>query len=272
MPDAIAQTGVFRDPPFARRARGERMTPVMSTPVRAGADLRLLRAAVFTAVCVVLSAGAHMLASGHGVPGWTLAVGWLVVFAVVAPLAGRERSMPAIATGLTGGQLVLHVLFNVGGVCGAGGIAEIAGRLLCDERAAALRSHAHSAAGTGHMVGMPAMPGMPSAATESTMLSYSLPMLLGHVVAAVTAGWLLRRGEAALWRLVALSARGLAELSGGALRHAVALVRLLLTGSPAAPRAVLAPSRTGGSTRVPRTVLLRHSLARRGPPAYALAA
>lgn len=183
----------------------------MSSPVRAGADLRLLRAAVFTAVCVVLSSGAHMLASGHGVPGWTLAAGWLAVFAFAAPLAGRERSTPAIATGLAGGQLVLHVLFNLGGICGGGGVAEIAGRLLCDERATELPSHVHTVAGAGHMAGMPgmaAMPGMSPAAAESTMLSYSLPMLLGHAVAAVTAGWLLRRGEAALWRLVALSVRG----------------------------------------------------------------
>ncbi|MDX3098916.1 hypothetical protein PV417_31155 [Streptomyces sp. ME19-03-3] len=251
----------------------------MSSPVRAGADLRLLRAAVFTAVCVVLSAGAHMLTSGHGVPGWTLAVGWLVVFAFVAPLAGRERSMPAIATGLAGGQFVLHVLFNVSGICGGGGIAGIAGRLLCDERATVLPAHAHThalaATSTGHtaaMPGMPGMPGMSDAAAGSTMLSYSLPMLLGHALAAVTAGWLLRRGEASLWRLVALSVRGLAELSGGALRHAVALVRRLLTGSPAAPRAVPGAGRTDGSDRVPRTVRLRHILARRGPPAYAPAA
>ncbi|SNS86234.1 hypothetical protein [Actinacidiphila glaucinigra] len=247
----------------------------MSSPVRAGADLRLLRAAVFTAVCVVLSAGAHMLASGHGVPGWTLAAGWLAVFAFATPLAGRERSTPAIATGLAGGQLVLHVLFNLGGICGGGGVAEIAGRLLCDERVTELPSHVHTVAGTSHMAGMPGMavmPGMSPAAAESTMLSYSLPMLLGHAVAAVTAGWLLRRGEAALWRLVALSVRGLAELSGGALRHAVALVRLLLTGSPATPCAVPGAGRTDGSAPVPRTVLLRHSLARRGPPAHALAA
>ncbi|MFF3251252.1 hypothetical protein ACFYWP_09650 [Actinacidiphila glaucinigra] len=247
----------------------------MSSPVRAGADLRLLRAAVFTAVCVVLSAGAHMLASGHGVPGWTLAAGWLAVFAFAVPLAGRERSTPAIATGLAGGQLVLHVLFNLGGICGGGGVAEIAGRLLCDERATELPAHVHTAAGAGHMAGMPgmtAMPGMSPVTAESTMLSYSLPMLLGHAVAAVTAGWLLRRGEAALWRLVALSVRGLAELSGGALRHAVALVGLLLTGSPAAPCAVPGAGRTDGSAPVPHTVLLRHSLARRGPPAHALAA
>lgn len=255
----------------------------MSSPVRAGADLRLLRAAVFTAVCVALSAGAHMLASGHGVPGWTLAVGWLAVFAFVAPLAGRERSMPAISSGLAGGQLVLHVLFNVGGICG-GGIAGIAGRLLCDERAAALGAHAHAAAGADHlstmaampgmsdMPGVDGMPGMPGSAAESAMLAYSLPMLLGHALAAVTAGWLLRRGEAALWRLVALSAHGLAELSGGALRHAMALVRRLLTGAPAAPRTVPGAGRAHDGGPVPRTVLLRHTLARRGPPEHALAA
>ncbi|MGW3243211.1 hypothetical protein [Streptomyces sp. NPDC001070] len=245
----------------------------MSSPVRAGADLRLLRAAVFTAVCVVLSAGAHMLVSGHGVPGWTLVVGWLTVFAVAAPLAGRERSMPAIAAGLAAGQLALHVLFNAGGVCGrGGGLAEIAGRLLCDEQATRLSAHAHGMAGVGHMGGMAGMAGMPPTAAESTLLSYSLPMLLGHALAAVTAGWLLRRGEAALWRLLALSARGLAELSGGALRHALALVRVLLTGTAAAPAAVPAPRHAGDTGGAPRTVLLRHSMARRGPPACAPAA
>jgi hypothetical protein len=248
----------------------------MSSPMRAGADLRLLRAAVFTAVCVVLSAGAHMLASGHSVPGWTLAAGWLTVFAVATPLAGRERSLPAVAGGLAAGQLALHVLFNVNGVCGRdGGITEIAGRLLCDERSAGASSPAHGMGGMAGMSGMPGMSGMAGvrrAATESAMLSYSLPMLLGHVLAAVAAGWLLRRGEAALWRLLTLSARGLAALSGGALRHALALVGALLAGTAWAPPAVPAAGRGGDGTSTPRAVLLRHSLARRGPPRYAPAA
>ncbi|MFJ4850704.1 hypothetical protein [Streptomyces sp. NPDC088733] len=245
----------------------------MASPVRVGADLRLLRAAVFTAVCVTLSAVAHSLASGHAVPGWSLAAGWVAVFAVAAPLAGRERSLPGISAGLAGGQLSLHVLFNAGGVCApggaprTGGILEIAGRLICGQRAQPLSGMG----GMSHMSGMAGMGGMTHAHTESTMLAYSQPMLLGHLLAALAAGWLLRRGEAALWRMIALGARGLAELTGAALRHAVALVRALVAGAPDAPSAAAGPRRRVADSVPPHTVLLRHSLARRGPPAYALA-
>lgn len=46
----------------------------MSDPhaTHAGAGLRLIRAAVFTAVCVVLSATGHALASCATVPWWSL--------------------------------------------------------------------------------------------------------------------------------------------------------------------------------------------------------
>jgi len=97
--------------------------------------------------------------------------------------------------------------------------------------------------------------------------SYSLSMLLGHMLAALAAGWLLHRGDAALWRL--------AELSAGIVRRAFALVRVLVAGDLAprhgTPRLSALfgrPCRTGP----PRTALLRHSMARRGPPAATLAA
>ena len=64
---------------------------------RAGRDVRVLRAAVFAAVCVVLAAGGHALGSCVSIPLWTLGAGFLVVLAVAVPLAGRERSMPGIA-------------------------------------------------------------------------------------------------------------------------------------------------------------------------------
>ncbi|MFE1957511.1 hypothetical protein [Streptomyces sp. NPDC059479] len=82
--------------------------------VRAGAAPRLLRAAVFTAVCVVLSATGHVLASCAPVPWWTLLLSFLAVFAVAAPLAGRARSTPSIVLALTAGQLALHSLFGIG--------------------------------------------------------------------------------------------------------------------------------------------------------------
>ncbi|MGB8941208.1 MAG: hypothetical protein WCD21_13380, partial [Streptomyces sp.] len=87
------------------------MTAPHPHETRTGVDLRLLRAAVFAVLCVVLSAGGHVLASCAAVPLWTLGVGFLAVFALAAPLAGRERSLPGIAALLAAGQVGLHALF-----------------------------------------------------------------------------------------------------------------------------------------------------------------
>ncbi|MFF8916788.1 hypothetical protein ACF08M_26575 [Streptomyces sp. NPDC015032] len=267
----------------------------MSMPVaRAGAGLRLLRAAVFTAVCVVLSAAGHSLASCAAVPWWTLLAGFLGVFAVAAPLAGRERSLPSIATALAGGQLALHTLFGMSThaaptdtaagddtlirfaaslVCGMGPAqlnAAEAHRIVTtagiDPASVAARGHQHMASAAG------------SDPAGLTGLLPSLPMLLGHLLAAVATGWLLRRGEIALFRLARLSAHGAQQLAAGArlraLRAALALVNALRAGLPGAPAtgprtlrtAVDAPALAAGDP-------LQHLVIRRGPPpAYALAA
>ena len=61
-----------------------------------GSAFRMLRAAVFSAVCVVLAAAGHALASCAAVPLWTLGAGFLGVLVCVAPLAGRTRSLAGI--------------------------------------------------------------------------------------------------------------------------------------------------------------------------------
>lgn len=263
----------------------------MKRPVRAGADMRLLRAVVFTAVCVVLSAAGHTLASGHTVPLWTLLAGWLAVLAVVAPLAGRERSLPGIAAGLAVGQITLHLLFSVGERCAwsaatgmtgmgaatdtgtgtgtGGGVVAVAERLLCGGHTAGLTRQVAERivrqAGVDPAGAATSMRHSAGGATDS----YSLSMLLGHLIAALVAGWLLRRGDAALWRLVELSD----GVGAGAMRRAVALVRVLVTGAIGGARAALTPPvRFAYEPRPPRTTLLRHSMARRGPPVLALAA
>jgi hypothetical protein len=240
------------------------MAAVMASPAtaaRAGAGMRLLRTTVFTAVCVALAAAGHTLASGATVPAWSLALGWLAVFSVVAPLAGRERTMPGICALLAAGQIALHLAFGVGQV-----VSQSRG--------------AHTMVRMPAMPDMPGMTGMlapPGAAGPNgggvhclafVLPLCSLPMLLGHLLAAVAAGWLLRRGEAALWRVVRLSVRGaagLAALSPAVLRRAHALLSAPADGK-AGPlrRGRRRSARPDGG---PRTVLLRHSLARRGPPA-----
>ncbi|MBT3076892.1 MULTISPECIES: hypothetical protein [Streptomyces] len=289
----------------------------MSTPVaHAGAGLRLMRAAVFTAVCVVLSAAGHSFAAGAPVPAWTLLAGFLGVLAVASALAGRERSLRSIAGALAGGQLVLHVLFAYGShgsaqavaaaaprssgenplirfaaglVCGAGPgqldateahrIVTTAGIDPATVTAAAAQGHDHlaSAATTAGAV-TDGGSGIASAYATALALLPALPMFLAHLLAALAAGWLLRRGEAALFRLARLSAYGAQELAAAArlrsLRAALALVRALRTGAreqlTSGPRAL----RTADDDPVPGPGdPLQHLVIRRGPPApYALAA
>lgn len=276
--------------------------------MRAGAGMRLLRAAVFTAVCVLLAAAGHSLASGRPVPVSSLALGWVAVFAFVVPLAGRERRLPGIAALLAAGQLALHMVFSTGQTCasvhprGAGSadsLTALAARLVCGGGSpvrltpqAARQVVAQAGldpSALGSASPMPGMP-MPSNLGFSTpahvggaahvsgvpmMLSMcSLPMVLGHLLAAVVAGLLLRRGEAALWRLVRLSVKGAATLSvlaPSALRRACALLCALAAAAPyAAGRRVRHAA--GAPAARHRTVWLLHCVARRGPPTVALAA
>ncbi|MFI9546830.1 hypothetical protein ACIHAR_23405 [Streptomyces sp. NPDC052016] len=280
------------------------MTAPHPSTARSGGALRLLRAAVFAAVCVVLAGAGHTLASCATVPLWTLGAGFLGILTVVAPLAGRERSLPGIAALLAVGQTVLHTLFGLGqhGTAAVtstattvsdAALVEQAARLLCGTTAAAISPAqaqriliearvwgSGGTSGTGGGSGVGGGGGMtsvhhPADALASTGASASLlpslPMLLGHVLAAVAAGWLLRRGDAALLRLMELSAHGVAE---GALvrslRGALALVRALLAGLPATPEWAPRAPRTPLLTPLePAAGALQHTVIRRGPPAAA---
>lgn len=276
------------------------MTAPHPRTARAGRDLRMLRAAVFAAVCVVLAAAGHTVASCAAVPLWTLGVGFLGALVVVAPLTGRERSLPGIAALLAAGQTVLHVLFGLGqsGMDGtatgpAGSMtstesvpvlsdAELvqqAARYVCGagvgviNPAQAYRILVDARVYDGGGRGMGAMhhPADALAANGAAALLPSLPMLLVHVLAAVAAGWLLRRGDLALLRLIDLSAHGVAE---GALvrslRAAFALVRALCAGLPPAPDAAPRFWRAADpEPPAPHTTALQYTVIRRGPPAAA---
>ncbi|MFE1024808.1 hypothetical protein ACFW5I_09610 [Streptomyces sp. NPDC058818] len=278
------------------------MTAPHPPTARSGNDLRILRAAVFAAVCVVLAAAGHTLASCASVPLWSLGAGFLGAVVVAAPLAGRERSLPGIAVLLTVGQTALHTLFGLGqhgatavtasgttatstggsGALSDASLVQQAARLVCGTTAAALspaqaqriltdaRIAPDVRAGAGHH---PA--DALSTAGSSASLLPSLPMLLGHVLAALAAGWLLRRGDLALARLVELSAHSAHSVAEAAfvraLRAALSLVHALHAGLAGVPgtgprlphTARLVPPR-------PRTTALQHTVIRRGPPSDAL--
>ncbi|MFG2671447.1 hypothetical protein ACPXCP_26820 [Streptomyces sp. DT20] len=270
----------------------------MSTSVgRAGAGLRLLRAAVFAAVCVALSAAGHAMAACAAVPGWTLLAGFLGILAVAVALAGRERSLPSIAAALAAGQIALHTLFGVGThaatpqpAAGDDSLIRFAASLVCGAGPDRLNaSDAHRIVTTAgidpasvtaqahqHMAAAPS-DGMAGAAGLAGMFP-SLPMLLGHLLAALATGWLLRRGEIALFRLARLSAHGAQQVAAGArlraLRAALVLVSALRAGLPDGPATGPRTLRTAVDAPAPATGdPLQHMVIRRGPPpAFALAA
>ncbi|MFF4256430.1 hypothetical protein ACFY1L_35035 [Streptomyces sp. NPDC001663] len=271
------------------------MTAPHQRTARSGRDLRILRAAVFAAVCVVLAAAGHTLASCATVPLWTLGAGFVGTALVVVPLAGRARSLPGIAALLAGGQTVLHTLFGLGQhTTSAGGMSmpsmsdaslvERAARLVCGTTAAAIspaqarRILADARLSPDTAMDMSSMhhpaDAVSTTATSPASLLPSLPMLLGHVLAAIAAGWLLRRGDLALLRLVELSALSAHSVAEGALvrslRGALALVRALRAGLPGAPDASPRPPRTAlFEPPKPRGCALQHTVIRRGPPAAA---
>lgn len=266
------------------------MTAPRPRTARSGSGLRLLRAAVFAALCVVLAAAGHALASCASVPLWTLGAGFLGTLALVAPLTGRARSLPATVALLALLQTVLHTLFGLGqhggsmtsGSVSSGSVStrdaelvERAARLLCGAGATQISpAHAYRILTDAHLsTSGPAMDtrgaaDAGAAAGSSGSLLPSVPMLLGHLLAAVAAGWLLRRGDLAVLRLVELSAHGVAE---GAfvrsLRAALALACALCAGLTAVPEAPARGRRSAwDEPPAPHTATLQHSVIRRGPP------
>ncbi|MFE5600398.1 hypothetical protein ACFQ8O_14580 [Streptomyces coelicoflavus] len=279
------------------------MTAPHPPTARSGNDLRILRAAVFAAVCVVLASAGHTLASCATVPLWSLGAGFLGAVLVAVPLAGRLRSLAGIVTLLALGQTALHALFGLGqhGTTvatpatasggGAGALSDAsliqqAARLVCGTTAAAISPTQAQRILTDARVAPDATTGAAhhpadalSTAGASASLLPSLPMLLGHVLAALAAGWLLRRGDLALVRLVELSAHSAHSVAEAAfvraLRAALSLVRTLHAGLAGAPgTGPRLPRPALWVPPGPRTTALQHTVVRRGPPSdvFALAA
>ncbi|RKT16617.1 hypothetical protein BX285_0963 [Streptomyces sp. 1114.5] len=268
--------------------------PGPAQPVGAAAwDLRLARAVPFALVCTLIAAAGHALAGGGDVPPTALAVGFVAVLGLAAACGGRERSLAGIAGALGAGQLVLHCLFHGfnghglgGSMTGMAGMAgmhggsgpltlpQVAGRLICNE--------AHP----GTLVGLPGSPSAEQLVSSAGLdphayaaapwwqggvLGMTPSMLAGHLAAALVAGWWLRRGEAALWRLLRVAASAAREHWAAPLRSAFALVAALLRGL----FGVAGPARRfgagGGESPFPAGAVLRHSVVRRGPPCGAFA-
>ncbi|WP_316745415.1 hypothetical protein [Streptomyces sp. MK7] len=270
----------------------------MNVQVRAAADLRMLRAAVFSAVCVALPAGGHMLASGTGVRLWSLAAGWAAVLCLVGPLAGRERSLSGIVLALLVAEFGLHLLFSLGQgsttsvpADRSSRVGALAERFLCGadaahltpDSAARILRQAHIDPGRALPVvhGTPGTAGMAGHGGHAMMLSsmFTAPMLAAHLAAAVVTGWVLRRCEVALWRVIRLqmpAADQLARLAllwwlSGLLTMTRVLVRVVALLEQLL-RALLPRRTEDDGAQQPQCTVLWTCVVRRGPPAVAVAA
>ncbi|MER7850175.1 hypothetical protein ABTZ03_40295 [Kitasatospora sp. NPDC096077] len=257
-------------------------TPAPVRPVRAAAwDLRLARAVPFALVCTLIAAAGHALAGGGDVPPAALATGFAGVLVFAVACGGRERSLAGIAGALGAGQLGLHCLFHgFSAFTGSGmrhgsmSMPQAAGRLICNE------------ARPGTLVGLPggtspeqlvssagldphAYAGAPW--WQGGVLGMTPSMLAGHLAAALVAGWWLRRGEAALWRLVRVAASAAREHWAAPLRSALVLVAALLRGLFGVAGPVRRFGAGDGGSRLSAGAVLRHSVVRRGPPCGAFA-
>lgn len=218
-----------------------------------GMQLRGLRAAIFTALVVTLSAASHVLLSRAPLPLTTVAALAAAVFAVAFALSGKERGFWRIAglliplelaadTVFTTGQ---HVCYGPAGGPVAGSLRAVGFDVLC-----------------GGEVGA-ALPGTALPVDEqglAALLRTADPaqpwlLLAAHVgVGLLAAAWL-RRGESAVAGLL----RTVGDFTFRPLLLAVAAVH--------AP----GPGRRGPcprpyTPRTARTRLLVHSVGRRGPP------
>lgn len=252
----------------------------MPYPARAAAwDLRVLRAVPFAAVCTLVAAAGHSAASGGGVPVPALVAGFTVVCVLAALLGGRERSMAAISGALAAGQLTLHWLFHASQALMARGGAGMPGMAAGDSGRPTVPGTAGGVLCPEHYAGAPAGPapsaygGAAAAPWWHALLPGMSPLMIaGHLVAAVVAGWWLRRGEAALWRLVRLTTYAV-RAHAAPLRTVLAVAGALLRGLPGISprRSVRAFAAERGGWRLPVPAALRHSVVRRGPPAaYAI--
>jgi hypothetical protein len=213
-------------------------------------QLRVVRAALFAAVCTTLSCTSHVVLSRMPLPVTAVAVVCIAIFTLAYVLAGRERGFRPIAALLVPLELGADTLFTAGqhtcyGPAGGpvtGPLASFGADLLCN----------------GGRVGAPL--------TGNRLLppDPTLPWLLlaMHVTVGLLASWWLRRGETAIHRLL----HAAASLTFRPLVLAAATVDALAYRPTQRPAC-----RAAAPATAPVLPLLLHSVIRRGPPCAAAA-
>ncbi|MCU1553797.1 MAG: hypothetical protein JWM13_1283 [Arthrobacter sp.] len=148
-------------------------------------SLWLVRAALVTGAATSLAAAGHVLAGGALPEPQVLAVVAALLLGPVAWLARRQLSFPALLGVLGTGQLILHEAFLV-----------LSAPVPCLAPSGSPMGH------HGPVQGMECSASIPESMTVHAD-SYSPAMLAAHLLALVATAWLLRRGEIAVWQLLA---------------------------------------------------------------------
>lgn len=217
-----------------------------------GVGLRGLRAALFSALVVLLSAGSHVLMSRVALPPALVGGAFAGVFAIAFALAGRERGLGPIAGLLVPLELAADTVFTAGQhVCYGPAGGPVSGPLHAlglDELCG------------GTPVGGPLADAAGRAGDAAALLASPGPwtpwLLLGaHVSVGLLAAAWLRHGERALGRLL----RAVAAFAFRPLVLAAASAAAVAGPARRALRPVLPGA--GARTRFPA-----HSVGRRGPP------
>ncbi|MBP2581671.1 hypothetical protein J3A78_002149 [Streptomyces sp. PvR006] len=192
--------------------------------------------------------------SAHQLPALTLLGAFTVTAAAAWTAAGRRRGAPTIAGALFVLQAALHLLFSLAGSrAGDTGHPATAPQEMHGTHGATGMHAMHGTAGADGAAGTAGSHDL--GATTAMFMDMSTGMLAAHLLAALLCGLWLAHGEAAFF-----------TLARAALAYAFTPLRLLLarTQVPDAPRRPVRRARR--SAHRPHTVVLAHTLSRRGPP------
>jgi hypothetical protein len=220
----------------------------------AGQAVRHGRAAVLSAVVLVVSLLAHLHGGGDAPPLTGLVAGWALLTVLLSRLTRHELGLPLVLGLLTGGQLLVHLALQEAAAATSPAVAAAAARMT-----AASGGHHHHAG----MADLPSPAPVAPVDPMTVMGDGGWTMLASHLLAAVVVGVWLVAGERAAWRLVQVvvvavlrSVDGLAELLHGRLGWVCPVV-----AGPADP-----PRRVWLVVAEVEQLALGSSSRRRGPP------
>jgi hypothetical protein len=214
--------------------------------------LRALRAALFAALCVTLSSTSHVLMAHAPLPLTVVAGAYAAVFGLAYVVVGRrERGFWPIAGLMVPLELAVDTLFTSGQrACYGPSGGPVTG---------SWRSFHETVFCHGGEVGG-RLSAVHGSSLGTQMPSTTLPwvLLAVHVMVGLLASWWLRRGEAALHRVM----RAVAATAFRPLLFACSTARSAAAPLPRRVGSAAARAAAGDRTAQP----LLHAVVRRGPP------